>query len=135
MSEKDNLLISSIDKGIADSVANGFLVEVAPGRYKLTELGIKHAEDLMIERRKPERPLFKQDMFEFFASEHDLTLTDTQMNDIIYFVHRHYPEELENLSWNELFEKFELLIKEMNRRKEKDSERARNEQQVLPEMR
>ena len=38
--------------------------------------------------------IFKQDMFDFFANEHNITLLDGEMNDIIHFVHKHYPSEL-----------------------------------------
>ena len=38
--------------------------------------------------------IFKQDLFDFFANEHNITLLDGEMNDIIHFVHKHYPSEL-----------------------------------------
>lgn len=37
--------------------------------------------------------LFKQDLFSFFVSEHKLHLLDGEMNDIIHFIHKNYPDE------------------------------------------
>ena len=72
---------------------------------------------------KKEKPaddsIFNQEMFDFFINEHDLTLTSGQMYDIIHFVNSHYPLNIDTCSDDELYNIFNKIVNEMNRRKEK----------------
>lgn len=45
-------------------------------------------------------------------------LLDGEMNDIIHFVNSHYPFNIQEISENELYEIFNKVVEEMNRRKE-----------------
>ena len=63
--------------------------------------------------------IFNQEMFDFFVNEHDLTLTSGQMYDTIHFVNSHYPLSIDTCSDDELYNIFNKIVNEMNRRKEK----------------
>lgn len=71
-----------------------------------------------LDKQQQEVIFFKQDLFEFFVDNHNLYLLDGEMNDIIHFVNTHYPLNIQEISENELYEVFNKVVEEINRRKE-----------------
>ena len=63
--------------------------------------------------------IFKQEIFDFFINEHKLVLTSTELNDIIHLVNYRFPLNIHTCSDDELYNTFNKIVEEMNRRKEK----------------
>lgn len=72
---------------------------------------------------KPEKDIFNQRLFNFFANEHNLTLLQGEINDIKNEVYIGILDDLPSFSENALDDLFHGTIEEMNRRK---AERGEN---------